>query len=266
MSVAGSAGPVGAKAPLAGVRVVVTRPAHQAAGLLGAFRAAGARAEPLPLIEVGPPDDPEPLAHAARGIAGYDWAVFASANAVEALLGSLPRGLPSGVRAAAVGPASADALRRGGVEPALIAEDRRAEGLATELALRLAPGARILLPQPPDARPVLAEELARAGARVDAVIAYGKRRAADAPARARTLFGDDAPLGWVTFTSPAIARAFADLFGPAWPTRRPTLQAASIGPVTSAELRRLGVDPAAEAAAAGDAELVAAVVATQSSR
>jgi uroporphyrinogen-III synthase len=255
-----------ATAPLAGVRVVVTRPAHQAAGLLAAFRAAGARAEPLPLIEVGPPDDPAPLARAVRGIAGYDWVVFASANAVEALLGSLRGGLPTGVRAAAVGPATAEVLRRLGVEPTLIAGDRRAEGLAGELAPRLAPGARVLLPQPPDARPVIAEELARAGARVDAVIAYAKRPSPAAPARARDLFGESGPLGWVTFTSPAIARAFAALFGPTWPARRPTLRAASIGPVTSAELRRLGVEPAAEAAAAGDTELAAAVAAAQSCR
>lgn len=248
-------------APLTGVRVVVTRPAHQAAGLLAALRAAGARAEPLPLIEVGPPADPAPLAHAVREIAGYDWVVFASANAVDAVLGLLAGGLPACIRAAAVGPATAEALRRGGVEPALIAEDRRAEGLAAVLSPRLAPGARVLLPQPPDARPVLADELARAGAEVDAVIAYAKRPSPEAPARAHELFGDDSPLGWVTFTSPAIARAFADLFGPTWPARRPTLRAASIGPVTSAELRRLGVEPAAEAMASGDAKLVAAVVA-----
>jgi uroporphyrinogen-III synthase len=113
---------------------------------------------------------------------------------------------------------------------------------------------------------VIAEELARAGARVDAVIAYAKRPSPAAPARARDLFGESGPLGWVTFTSPAIARAFAALFGPTWPARRPTLRAASIGPVTSAELRRLGVEPAAEAAAAGDTELAAAVAAAQSCR
>ncbi len=266
MSAGSSAGPTAARAPLAGVRVVVTRPAHQAAGLLAAFRAAGARAEPLPLLEVGPPDDPTSLARAARGIAGYDWVVFASANAVDALIERLPEGLPAGVRAAAVGPATAETLRRRGVEPALIAEDRRAEGLAAELAPLLAAGARVLLPQPPDARPVLAAELARAGAGVDAVIAYAKRPSPDAPARARELFGDSGPLGWVTFTSPAIARAFADLFGPAWPARLPTLRAASIGPVTSADLRRLGVEPAAEAAAAGDDELAGAVAAAVAAR
>lgn len=252
-------------APLAGLRVVVTRPAHQAAGLLEAFRAAGARAEPLPLIEIAPPDDPAPLECAAREIDRYDWLVVASANAAEALLALLPAGLspslPSGLHVAAIGPATAEALRRRGIEPALVAVDSRAEGLAAELAPRLAAGARVLLPQPADARPVLAAELTRAGAEVHSVIAYAKRPHRAASARASELFGDSDPLGWVTFTSPSIARAFAGLFGDSWSARRPTLQAASIGPVTSEALRALGVEPAAEAEAAGDAELVAAVVA-----
>jgi uroporphyrinogen-III synthase len=254
-----------AGAPLRGLRVVVTRPEHQARSLLEAFRAAGARAEPLPLIEIGPPDDPAPLERAAGDLDRYDWLVVASANAVEALLDRLPAGgtplLPSGLRTAAVGPATAEALRRRGIEPALVAGDRRAEGLAAELGPRLAPGARVLLPQPADARPLLAAELARAGAAVDAVIAYGKRLPAAAPARARELFGEDGPLGWVTFTSSRIARAFAGLFDAAWPARRPTLRAASIGPLTSDELRTLGVEPAAEAETPADAALVAAVLA-----
>lgn len=254
-----------ATTPLAGVRVVVTRPEHQAGDLLEAFRAAGAQAEPLPLIEIAPPEDPAPLERAVREIDRYDWLVLASANAAEALLDRRPAGLaaalPPGLHVAAIGPATAEALRRRGIEPALVAGDSRAEGLAAELAPLLAPGARILLPQPADARPVLAAELTRAGAEVHSVIAYAKRPRRAASARASELFGDRDPLGWVTFTSPSIARAFAGLFGDSWPQRRPTLQAASIGPVTSDALRALGVEPAAEAEAAGDAELVAAVVA-----
>jgi uroporphyrinogen-III synthase len=250
-------------APLAGVRVVVTRPEHQAGDLLEAFRAAGAHAEPLPLIEIGPPDDPAPLERAAQEIDRYDWLVLASANAADALLDRLPAGLaaglPPGLRTAAIGPATAEALRRRGIEPALVAGDRRAEGLAAELAPHLAPGARILLPQPAGARPVLAAELTRAGAEVTFVIAYAKRLPTATPARARELFGDRDPLGWVTFTSPSIAHAFAGLFGETWSARHPTLRSASIGPVTSEALRQLGVEPAAEAEEAGDAELVRAV-------
>ena len=41
--------------------------------------------------------------------------------------------------------------------------------------------------------------------------------------------------------------------------RRDELRAVSIGPVTSAELRREGVDPAAEATRPGNEDMVAAV-------
>ena len=78
------------------------------------------------------------------------------------------------------------------------------------------------------------------------------------PRRAAELFATP-PLGWVTFTSPRIVRHFAELFGTDWERRRGELRAASIGPVTSAELRRLGVEPAAEARRPSDEEMVAAV-------
>ena len=63
----------------------------------------------------------------------------------------------------------------------------------------------------------------------------------------------------MTFTSPRIVRHFAALFGADWERRRGELRAASIGPVTSAELRRRGVEPAAEADRPLDEALVAAV-------
>jgi uroporphyrinogen-III synthase len=91
-----------------------------------------------------------------------------------------------------------------------------------------------------------------------AVVAYDKRLPPEAPRRAAELFATP-PLGWVTFTSPRIVRHFAELFGTDWERRRGELRAASIGPVTSAELRRLGVEPAAEARQPSDEELVAAV-------
>jgi uroporphyrinogen-III synthase len=221
--------------PLAGLRVVVTRAEHQAGGLAAAFEAAGARVEILPLLEIVPPADRRPLERAAAEIALYDWLVFTSANAVESFLPFLGGALPPRVQVAVVGPATAAALRTRGIEPALAATRSDAEGL-------------------------VAEGLRQAGAEAVAVVAYDKRLPAEAAARARELF-EDAPLGWVTFTSPRIVRHFVDLFGEDWERRRPELRAASVGPVTSAELRRQGVAPAAEAARPGDEEMVRAVAA-----
>ena len=241
------------RAPL---RVVVTRARHQSEGLAAAFARAGAAVELLPLLEVVPPADPRPLERAAAELVMYDWAVFTSANAVEAFL-PLAGPLPPLLKTAAVGPATAGALRARGIEPHLTAGRSDAEGLAAELAPQVA-GKRALLPQAADARPALLAGLTAAGAEAVPVIAYDKRLPPDAPRRAAELFATP-PLGWVTFTSPRIVRHFAELFGTDWERRRGELRAASIGPVTSAELRRFGVEPAAEARQPSDEEMVAAV-------
>jgi len=255
--------------PLAGLRVVVTRPAHQAEGLCATFAGVGATVERLPLMDVVPPDDPGPLRKAAERLADYRWAAFTSANAVTALLGahasSHRASWPPGLRAAAVGEATARALREAGIESALVAAGGTGAALAEEMAAadpQLA-GARVLLPLAADARPDLRDGLTAAGARVEAVVAYDKRAPDGTSERMRDLFPPGAALGWVTFTSPRIAHTFAHTFAErleGWEARRATLRAASIGPTTSAALRKLGIEPAAEAATPGDEELVAAVV------
>lgn len=244
--------------PLGGVRVVVTRAEHQADGLAAAFEHAGATVELLPLLEVTPPSDPRPLERAATELALYDWVVFTSSNAVEAFLPLSGGAFPPRLQVAVVGPATAEALRAWEIEPHLIARKADAESLALELAPRVGRRRRVLLPQAADARATLQEGLTAAGAEAVAVTAYDKRLPADASPRAASLFSAS-PLGWVTFTSPRIVRHFAALFGADWDRRRGELQAASIGPVTTAELRRQGVEPAAEATRPGDEELVEAV-------
>lgn len=243
--------------PLAGLRVVVTRPAHQAEELCAAFEAAGASVERLPLIEVAPPADPAPLREAAAGLAAYRWVIFTSANAVRALIEAAGDRLPPRLRTASVGGATTAALRDAGVEPALEGEGG-GESLA-ELIAFVGAGGKILFPAAEDARPQTAAMLRASGYEVDVVVAYGKRLPEGTQRRAAELFPEGEPVGWVTFTSPRIVAAFAGLFED-WAERRGTVKAASIGATTSDELRRLGVEPAAEAVVPGDEGLVEAVV------
>ena len=106
--------------PLAGVRVVVTRAAHQAGSTVRAFEEAGARVELLPLLEVVPPADPEPLDRALARLEDFSWVLFTSTNTVEQVLERLPAdasaAVPEGVRIAAVGPSTGDALRERGFD------------------------------------------------------------------------------------------------------------------------------------------------------
>ena len=245
--------------PLAGVRVVVTRAERQSSGLQRALQELGARVELLPLLVVLPAVDRGPLLAAAARLETYTWVLFTSANAVEALLPHMERRWSRSVRAAAIGQATARQLRAREIEPALVASRSQAEGVLAELLPLLVPGDRVLLPHAEDARPLLREGLHAAGIPTEAVVAYRKSTPPDAPARAARIFGDG-ELGWVTFTSPSTVHAFAGLFGPGWESRRVTLQAASIGAVTSEALRAAGVERIAEAATPGEEAVVAAIV------
>jgi len=248
-------------------RVVVTRPTHQASGLVRAFESAGFPVALLPLLEVTGPEDPAPLEAAVASLDTFDAVVFTSANAVAPLTERLREPLPEKLLVAVVGPATARAARDAGFPVHREAERAEAEGLVELLGSELR-GRRVLFPQAADARPTLEEGLSEAGAEVVAVVAYDKRLPPEAPARARELFGDepcdpssDTALGWVTFTSPRIARHFVELIERlgGWERRRAELRAVSIGPVTTRELERLGVSDVAEAESPGDREMVRAV-------
>ena len=149
----------------------------------------------------------------------YDWLLLTSRHGVEALFRRLEGPLP---RVAVVGPGTAEALREHGVEPALVARRSTQEGLAAELPR---PPGRVLFAGAEGARDVLARELG-----AEFVPLY--RTVEEAP----EVF-PQADL--VVLASPSAARALARL--------RRDLPCVSIGPVTTAEARRHGLQVVAEA-------------------
>ena len=155
--------------PLEGKRIVVTRPHGRGGDLPEKLERLGAEVSEVPLIEIRPLDDTHALDQAVTDPAGYDWVVFTSENAVSAV-GIRLGGPLSKVRVAAVGPATADAVRVFGVEPAFVPERSAAEAIPAGLGDL--EGMRVLLPQADIADPALAEELRSAGADVAAVVAY----------------------------------------------------------------------------------------------
>lgn len=151
--------------PLAGRRIVVTRP--ESARLAGELERLGAEVTIVPLIEIRPAEDRRALDEAIARLHEYDWIVLTSVNGVAAI----ERGLAglAGPRIAAVGPVTADAIRTHGLEPTFVAT-RASEDIAGGLG-DLA-GKRVLMPQADIADPALAEELRGKGAEVDVVVAY----------------------------------------------------------------------------------------------
>jgi uroporphyrinogen-III synthase len=194
-----------------------------------------------------------------RKVRLYDAAVFASARAVESVFSRasvLGLRLVPPSRIFAVGPATARALRRRGWR-ATVPGKHRAEDLAD--AAGDVKGLRIFLPRAQGGREVLPARLRARGARVDAVTAYrtvAERRGAQ---RLRAAAASDR-VHAVVFTSGSAVEHLLQQLSIA--SRRRLFSravAASIGPVTSAALKRHGLRAAIEAARATPTSLCDAI-------
>lgn len=234
------------KRPLFGQRVLVARPGEQAGTVADQLLELGAEVIVQPAIRISEPPDWRPVDEALQRLQSYDWLVFSSVNGVRYLLRRLLAGRADlrrlgGVRLAAIGPGTADALASYQLKADLVPDEFRAESLAAALATK-ASGKRFLLARASRGREVLAEQLRSAGGIVDQVVVYSSTDVTSAEQDVKQRLAEGR-VDWVTVTSSAIARSLAALFGAS--LRRTRL--ASISPVTSATLRGLGYEPAVEA-------------------
>ena len=224
---------------LAGKRVVVTRPREDADVLARALAAEGARPVLVPTIAIRPVEDLASLDAALETLADYAWMVVTSANAVAVVADRLAsRGLswPDGIRVAAVGSATAAALRARYLPVHFVPSAFRGAVLGAELPdVR---GRRVLLPRAAIGRRDLADALRRRGAIADEVIVYDTLPTTlDAAALAALAAGVDA----VTFTSASAVERFATLLGARVPGVFAHAVIACIGPVTGDAARALGL-------------------------
>ncbi|MCB2022029.1 MAG: uroporphyrinogen-III synthase, partial [Burkholderiaceae bacterium] len=162
------------------MRVLVTRPAQQAADWVARLRDAGVDAAALPLIAIEDAPDAAAVQSAWAGLASMRLVVFVSPNAAERFVAAQPAGTawPPGTRAAAVGPGTSRVLRAFGlgqsqiVEPASDAPQFDSEALWAQLRTTDWQGARVLVVRGDGGREWLADTLRAAGAEVGAVCAY----------------------------------------------------------------------------------------------
>lgn len=197
------------------MRVIVTRPAAQAAAWVSSFRAWGIDAEALPLIDIVPPADPAPVQRAWAELPRYALLFFVSANAVRHFFELRPQGLawPPGTRAAAPGPGTAAALTAQGLPAALVvgpapdAGSFDSEAIWERLRTDDWAGREVLVVRGEDGRDWLAEQLRGAGAALRFVAAYARRPPSLAP-EGRQLLADaaQAPQGhlWLFSSSEAV--------------------------------------------------------------
>lgn len=249
----------GEEMPLAGSRIVVTRAREQAGPLSDRLRQLGAEVVELPVIAFAPPEDLGPLERALASLAGYDWTIFTSANAVEwffALGGEAARGLRSKI--CAIGPATAQALESVGRTADAVPAEYVAESVVAALSAAPLAGLKVLLPRAAVGRDVIPDELTAFGAAVDVVPVYRTVVPPELAEAAQALFEGAGRPDWVTITSSSTVK---NLLAAVGAQRVEGVKFASIGPVTSEVARMHGLDVAAEAAPYTVEGLIKALVA-----
>lgn len=166
---------------LAGLRVLVTRPAHRAGPLMEKLAAAGAVPLLFPLLEIRPAAGPE-LAALRTRLADYDLVIFISPTAVKFAAAALQDGWPETLPLAAVGPGTAREIHRQfGRDDVLVpATGSGSEALLAAPALQQLAGQRVLLVRGAGGRDVLERELTARGATVDHAVVYHRQRPAEA--------------------------------------------------------------------------------------
>ncbi|MHC0430390.1 bifunctional uroporphyrinogen-III C-methyltransferase/uroporphyrinogen-III synthase [Streptomyces sp. O3] len=236
--------------PLFGWNVLVPRTKEQAASLSDQLVSYGAVPHEVPTIAVEPPRTPQQMERAVKGLVTgrYEWIAFTSVNAVKAVREKFEEyGLDArafaGIKVAAVGEQTANALVAFGVKPDLVPSgEQSAAGLLEDWPPYDAvfdPIDRVFLPRADIATETLVAGLIELGWEVDDVTAYRTVRASPPPAETREAIkggGFDA----VLFTSSSTVR---NLVGIAGKPHNVTV-IACIGPATAktAEEHGLRVD------------------------
>ncbi len=253
--------------PLFGQRVLVTRTRQQASDLSARLAELGAQVLEAPTIELAEPDDWTSIDQVLQHIPAFDWLVFTSANGVRATWTRL-RTLGFDARhfgassIAALGPATAEALEVIGITPDLVPEKFVGEELAAALKSHIGSAEiadkSFLLLRADIARPVLWEELEKAGGRVQDVAIYQTKLPDALPEEILSALRND-EIDWITFTSASTASNLQMLLDEELRQKVSRMKRASIGPITTAALKKLNWAPTLEAVQHDIAGLVAAI-------
>ena len=233
------------KRPLLGKRIVVTRARAQASDLIRRLSELGAECLEFPTIMIEPPADWSHLDSALKNITDYSWLIFTSVNGVKFFFERLfAKGkdtrILGNLRTAAIGPATAEELKRFGLKSDIIPNSYRAESVVAAFERIDVTGQYILLPRAAEARPILPKELTAMGAAVDEIAVYRTLPVAD---HAESLIEEleTNSIDFITFTSSSTVSHFKSLLPE---NRFPELikgaTIASIGPITTETAENLG--------------------------
>jgi uroporphyrinogen III methyltransferase/synthase len=247
--------------PLFGRRIVVTRARDQAEALGGKLRALGADVIEMPTIEIVPPADYGALDHAIAELGSYDWLIFTSANGVRYFVQRLDQSRQDlralRAKVCAIGEATRKAVEALHLKVDLMGQEFVAESLVEAFGAIDLQGKRILLPRAAVARDILPRKLRERGACVDVVEAYRTVAPEGVAQQAAEIFGGTRKPDWITFTSSSTVQNFARIAGA---SVLRGVKVGSIGPVTTASAKKLGMEVTTQASIYTADGLVAAIL------
>ncbi|MFP4673502.1 MAG: uroporphyrinogen-III C-methyltransferase [Opitutales bacterium] len=241
--------------PLFGRRIVVTRAREQAGKLTDLLEAEGAEVLELPMIEVHPDADQQRVTEIFAGLATYEWLVFTSTNGVHAFFDLFTKAFSDirclgPMRIAAIGKATADAIRARHLKVDLVPETANGDALADALlAYETLDALQVLIITGNMNRPALANRLESEGRAIVDTLPLYRTEQSDLHEHSSAQYFREAGADAVLFTSSSTARHFLEQRDSALQleegARRPVY--GSIGTQTSKTLRENGETPAFEA-------------------
>lgn len=233
--------------PLFGKTVLVTRAKEQSETFVRLLEDMAARVIEFPTIEIVPPPSFTELDNAIEDIGLYSWLIFTSVNGVNSFFdrfSDLERDIRDlyGIKLAAIGQKTAEAVQAKGIRVEIVPEDYKAEGLISKFEREDLKGRKILIPRAKVARDILPEMLRAMGAKVDVVTSYISKRPDNGIAKNIRSLIDNKKIDVITFTSSSTAENFFNAVGDIKRLSTKTV-IACIGPITASTVRSLGYEP-----------------------
>ena len=229
--------------PLFGKKVLITRSRTQASQFRLLLEELGAQPVEIPAIQTVDLEDFTELDSALFRLGEFQWAIFASINAVDSvferlrLLGKDSRAF-GGVKVGAIGPATSNALADRGITPDFVPSRSVSEVVLSELEGMDWTGVPVLLPAADIGRDALARGLSQRGAKVERIAAYRTIPTDGMAEKARSTLEQN--VDFVTFTSSSTVQNLLNMLdGDRKALERSKI--ACIGPTTAATAEQMGL-------------------------
>ncbi len=235
------------KKPLLGKNIVVTRAREQASSIALMLSSLGANVVQFPTIKIVPVMEFTEVDTEVNKMQEYDWVVFTSINGVEHFYNRLftlkkDSRIFANAKVCAIGPATADGLRKRGIEPDFIPTEYKAEGIVEGLKNLGVASKNVLIIRAKEARELLPTELDKLQCKVKVLTIYETVSTVNNQEKLQAMIEENT-IDCVSFGSSSTVKNFFDQIPKEVvekSAKSGKLKFASIGDITSGTLAEFG--------------------------